>query len=75
MLYPFELRARFIITNLATYREQIGAVVKRTDGFYIRYYKDSDRVRAKLTERVVRPQPRCAVDTCSITVFHFLDQH
>ena len=39
------------------YREQTGAIVKRTDGFYIRYYKDSDRVRAKLTERLCDLSP------------------
>jgi len=35
------------------FREQTGTVVKRTDGFYIRYYKDSDGgVRTKVTERL-----------------------
>jgi len=34
------------------YREQTGTVVKRSDGFYIRYYKDSDGVRTKVTERL-----------------------
>jgi integrase len=46
------------------YREQTGAVVKRSDGFYIRYYKDSDGgARTKVTERlcdltVLDPQKR-----------------
>jgi hypothetical protein len=46
------------------FREQTGSVVKRTDGFYIRYYKDGDeRVRTKVTERlcdlsVVEPKKR-----------------
>src|SRR6476660_6157087 len=46
------------------YREQTGSVVKRSDGFYIRYYKDSDGgVRTKVTERlcaltIVDPQKR-----------------
>jgi integrase len=35
------------------FREQDGSVVKRTDGFYIRYYQDSDGgVRTKVTERL-----------------------
>ena len=45
------------------YREQDGSVVKRSDGFYIRYYRDSDGGRTKVTERlcdlsVVDPQKR-----------------
>lgn len=33
------------------FREQTGSVVKRSDGFYIRYYKDGDgNVRTKVTE-------------------------
>jgi len=45
------------------YREQTGSVVKRSDGFYIRYYKDGDGERTKVTERlcdlsVVDPQKR-----------------
>lgn len=46
------------------YREQTGSVVKRSDGFYIRYYRDSDGgVRTKVTERlcdltVADPQKR-----------------
>src|SRR5437867_4110411 len=46
------------------FREQTGSVVKRSDGFYIRYYKDSDGgVRTKVTERlcdltVVDPKKR-----------------
>jgi integrase len=45
------------------FREQTGTVVKRTDGFYIRYYRDSDGRRTKVTERlcdlsVVDPQKR-----------------
>jgi integrase len=45
------------------YREQTGSVVKRSDGFYIRYYRDSDGGRTKVTERlcalsVVDPQKR-----------------
>jgi hypothetical protein len=39
------------------YRKQIGAVVNRTDGFYIRYYKDSDGVRVKVTERLCDLSP------------------
>ena len=45
-------------------REQTGSVVKRSDGFYIRYYRDSDGgVRTKVTERlcdltVADPQKR-----------------
>jgi hypothetical protein len=35
------------------FREQAGSIVKRSDGFYIRYYRDSaDGVRAKVTERL-----------------------
>jgi integrase len=34
------------------FREQTGTVVKRSDGFYIRYYKDGDGVRTKVTERL-----------------------
>jgi integrase len=34
------------------FREQTGTVVKRTDGFYIRYYKDVDGVRTKVTDRL-----------------------
>jgi integrase len=46
------------------FRQQTGTVVKRTDGFYIRYYRDSDGgERTKVTERlcdlsVVDPQKR-----------------
>ena len=46
------------------FRNQTGSVVKRSDGFYIRYYKDSDGGgRTKVTERlcdlsVVDPQKR-----------------
>jgi integrase len=46
------------------YREQTGSVVKRSDGFYIRYYKDGDGgERIKVTERlcdlsVLDPQKR-----------------
>jgi len=46
------------------YREQTGSIVKRSDGFYLRYYKDSDGgIRTKVTERlcdlaVVDPQKR-----------------
>jgi integrase len=33
------------------YREQSGAIVQRSDGFYIRFYKDSDKgVRTRITE-------------------------
>src|SRR6516165_6598305 len=35
------------------FREQAGTVVKRIDGFYIRFYRDSaDGVRTKVTERL-----------------------
>jgi integrase len=35
------------------FRKQTGSVVKRTDGFYIRYYKDTDGgERTKVTERL-----------------------
>jgi len=35
------------------FREQTGSVVKRSDGFYIRYYRDNpDGVRTKVTERL-----------------------
>jgi integrase len=35
------------------FREQTGTVVERSDGFYIRYYKDGDGgVRTKVTERL-----------------------
>jgi integrase len=35
------------------FREQTGTVVRRSDGFYIRYYKDGDGgVRTKFTERL-----------------------
>src|SRR6476660_6610095 len=46
------------------FRQQTGSVVKRADGFYIRYYKDTDGGdRTKVTERlcdlsVVDPQKR-----------------
>jgi integrase len=46
------------------FREQTGTVIKQSDGFYIRYYKDGDGgVRAKVTERlcdlnVLDPQKR-----------------
>jgi integrase len=46
------------------YREQTGSVVKRSDGFYIRYYKDGDGgIRTKVTEHlcdlsVADPQKR-----------------
>jgi integrase len=46
------------------FRQQTGTVVKRTDGFYIRYYRDSDGGdRTKVTERlcdlsIVDPQKR-----------------
>ncbi|HEU0048649.1 MAG: hypothetical protein DMG96_08755 [Acidobacteria bacterium] len=45
------------------YREQTGSVVKRSDGFYIRYYRDSDGGRTRVTQRlcdlnVVDPQKR-----------------
>jgi integrase len=46
------------------FREQTGTVVKRSDGFYIRFYKDGDEgVRTKVTERlcdltVVDPKKR-----------------
>jgi integrase len=46
------------------FREQTGTVVERSDGFYIRYYKDGDGgVRTKVTERlcdlsIVDPQKR-----------------
>ena len=46
------------------FRQQTGSVVKRSDGFYIRYYKDNDGGdRTKVTERlcdlsVVDPQKR-----------------
>jgi integrase len=34
------------------YRRQDGTVVKRSDGFYIRFYKDRDGARTKVTERL-----------------------
>jgi integrase len=34
------------------FREQTGQVVKRTDGFYIRFYRDRDGERIKVTERL-----------------------
>jgi len=34
------------------YREQTGSVIKRSDGFYIRYNKTVDGVRTKVTERL-----------------------
>ena len=34
------------------FREQTGTIVKRTDGFYIRYYKDVEGVRTKVTDRL-----------------------
>jgi integrase len=34
------------------FRRQRGTVVERTDGFYIRYYTDSDGGRRKITERL-----------------------
>ena len=34
------------------FRHQSGTVVKRTDGFYLRYYEDRDGVRTKVTERL-----------------------
>ena len=45
------------------FREQTGSIVKRTDGFYIRYNKAVDGVRTKVTERlcdltVVDPKKR-----------------
>jgi len=56
LLKPDRPRRRF--------RNQTGSVVKRSDGFYIRYYKDGDGgERTKVTERlcdlsVVDPQKR-----------------
>jgi len=50
--------------SIRRFRPQTGTVVKRTDGFYIRYYRDSDGGgRTKVTERlcdmsVVDPQKR-----------------
>src|SRR6266702_7558028 len=39
--------------SIRRFREQTGTVVKRTDGFYIRYYRDSDGGgRTKVTERL-----------------------
>jgi integrase len=45
------------------YREQTGSVVKRSDGFYIRFYRDGGEGRTKVTERlcdltVVDPKKR-----------------
>jgi integrase len=34
------------------FRRQQGTVVRRSDGFYIRYYEDRDGVRTKVTERL-----------------------
>jgi hypothetical protein len=35
------------------FREQTGTVVRRSDGFYIRYYRDGDGdERTKVTERL-----------------------
>src|SRR5215469_2125854 len=45
------------------FRTQAGSVVKRSDAFYIRFYRDGDGGRVKVTERlcdlsVVDPQKR-----------------
>jgi integrase len=34
------------------FREQTGTVVKRSDGFYIRFYRDGETGRTKVTERL-----------------------
>jgi hypothetical protein len=34
------------------FREQTGSVVKRSDGFYIRFYRDGEDGRTKVTERL-----------------------
>jgi len=40
------------------FREQTGSVVKRSDGFYIRYNKVVDGVRTRITETALRSE-RC----------------
>lgn len=45
------------------FREQTATVVKRSDGFYIRYYADRDGgARTKVTERL------CDLDTDAVTL-------
>lgn len=34
------------------FREQRGTIVERSDGFYIRFYRDGDGVRTKVTEKL-----------------------
>jgi integrase len=43
------------------YRKQTGSIIERTDGFYIRFYKDIDGVRTRVIERL------CDLDTDSHT--------
>ncbi len=40
------------LSHKQRFRRQRGTVVERTDGFYIRYYKDGDGGRTKVTERL-----------------------
>jgi len=51
------------------FRRQRGTVVDRTDGFYIRYYADSDGGRRKITERL------CDLDTAPAKVKLLRDSH
>lgn len=39
-------------SNSKRFREQTGTVVTRADGFYIRFYRDCDGKRTKVTERL-----------------------
>ncbi|HVR22532.1 MAG TPA: site-specific integrase [Candidatus Polarisedimenticolia bacterium] len=51
------------------FRHQSGTVVKRTDGFYLRYYEDRDGVRTKVTERL------CDLGTSPAKVKLLSDSH
>jgi integrase len=51
------------------FRRQRGTVVERTDGFYIRYYRDGDTGRKKITERL------CDLNTPPAKVKLLRDSH
>jgi integrase len=51
------------------FRHQSGTVVKRSDGFYLRYYEDRDGVRTKVTERL------CDLGTSPAKVKLLSDSH
>jgi hypothetical protein len=89
MLYPFELRAHFHNYQPArisclellkadrpkeSFREQTGSVVKRADGFYIRFYRDGENgAPTKVTERlrdlsVVDPKKRALLQRSHMSI-------